>query len=224
MSEREKNALAEVLSTQGVIVPVLEDAAYRELYFHSPHDAPSVFSLPSWSEFPRLYLSTLTKPFATGLKVGYGVCSNAEWLKKMLHVKGHHDFGTANFNQAVLEQVLTNGGFDEQLLRIRPAYEAKMQALHRSLEVGGLKELGWKWEKPSGGLYLWLKAPGNLDTSLEGPFCRACLANRVVYVPGDLCFGDRVPKGYVRLSFGVLQPPELTEAGRRFVESARAFA
>lgn len=223
LEKAEKIALAEVLSEHDLIIPVLEDAAYRELYFETAYTAPSVLSLAAWSRFPRFYLSTLTKPFATGLKVGYGVCTEEQWLKKMLHVKGHHDFGTANFNQALFERVLQTDGFDEQLARIRPAYQIKMKALHEALKAEGLSKLGWQWREPAGGLYLWLQAPARLDTRLEGEFCRACLAEGVVYVPGDLCFGDDPPAGYARLSFGVLSPSDLAEAGRRFSRVARRF-
>jgi 2-aminoadipate transaminase len=224
LDENEKTTIAEVLAERGLVVPVLEDAAYRDLYFTQPHAARSVLSLPAWQAFPKLYLSTLTKSFATGLKVGYGFCSDELWLKKMLHVKGHHDFGTANFNQALFECVVADGGFDAQLARIRPAYEAKMNCLHGALVAEGLPALGWRWVKPTGGLYLWLEAPRALNTSMDSAFCQACIHQGVLYVPGDLCFGDDVPKHFVRLSFGVLAEQDLAEAGRRFVRVARKFA
>ena len=224
LAESEKTAVAEALEERGLIVPVLEDAAYRDLYYREPFAARSVLSLPAWRTFPKFYLSTLTKSFATGLKVGYGFCSDEAWLKKMLHVKGHHDFGTANFNQAVFERVLSDGGFKAQLARIRLAYEAKMRRLHDTLVAEGLPALGWKWAEPTGGLYLWLEAPRSLDTSMESAFCHACIREGVLYVPGDLCFGDDAPKNYARLSFGVLDESDLVEAGRRFVTVARHFA
>jgi len=224
LDEDEKTAVAEVLSERGLILPVLEDAAYRELYFRQPHASRCVLSLPAWRAFPKLYLSTLTKSFATGLKVGYGFCSDPTWLKKMLHVKGHHDFGTANFNQAVFEQVLDNGGFETQLARIRPAYEAKMQCLHDVLVTAALPAVGWRWTRPAGGLYLWLEAPRSLDTSMDSAFCCGCIRDGVLYVPGDLCFGDDARRNFVRLSFGVLAEAELAEAGRRFVKVAHRFA
>ena len=224
LAEDEKNTVAEALTERGLIVPVLEDAAYRELYFRQAYTARSVLSLPAWTAFPKFYLSTLTKSFATGLKVGYGFCSEQTWLKKMLHVKGHHDFGTANLNQAVFESVLADGGFEAQLARIRPAYEAKMRCLHSALTTEGLPSLGWRWAEPTGGLYLWLEAPVSLDTSMESAFCQACIHEGVLYVPGDLCFGDDAQKNYVRLSFGVLDERDLAEAGRRFVTIARRFA
>jgi 2-aminoadipate transaminase len=213
----EKNSLATTLSAHGVVLPVIEDAAYRELWFATPHPARSVLALPAWAAFPKLYLSTLTKPFASGLKVGWGVCSDADWLARMLHTKGHHDFGTANFNQAVCEQVLAYGGLDVQLAVSRPAYAAKMRALHGALMTAGLAGLGWRWREAEGGLYLWMEALAGLDTGLDSAFCRACVAAGVLYVPGELCFGDDAPKNFIRLSFGVLAEPDLAEAARRFV-------
>ncbi len=223
LDEAEKNAIADTLTAAGVIVPVVEDAAYRELYYEQPHPARSVLSLPSWAAFPKLYTSTLTKPFASGLKVGYGTSSDPGLLAKMLHVKGHHDFGTANYNQAILEEVLSTGGLDAQLAIIRPAYQRKMRALHGALIEAGLQELGWRWSVPGGGLYLWLAAPASLDTGLDSAFCHACVEAGVLYVPGDLCFGDDAPKNFIRLSFGVLGEPDLIEAAHRFTGVAKRF-
>ena len=224
LDETEKSTIAEVLSERGLVVPVVEDAAYRELYFRQPTEARSVLSLPAWRAFPKFYLTTLTKSFATGLKVGCGFCSDKVWRAKMLYVKGHHDFGTANFNQAIFEQVLAKGGFETQLARIRPMYEAKMRCLHSVLLDEGLAALGWRWTEPMGGLYLWLEAPHQLATSMDSAFCQACIREGVLYVPGDLCFGDEAPANFVRLSFGVLATGDLAEAGRRFVTVARRFA
>lgn len=223
LDEAEKNAIAGALTESGAIVPVLEDAAYRDLYYEQPHTARSVLSLPSWAAFPKIYTSTLTKPFATGLKVGYGTCSDSGLLAKMLHVKGHHDFGTTNYNQAILEVTLAKGGLDAQLAVIRPGYQRKMRALHGALTEAGLPALGWSWSVPGGGLYLWLTAPASLDTGLDSAFCRACVEAGVLYVPGDLCFGDDAPKNCARLSFGVLGEADLIEAGRRFAGVAKRF-
>jgi 2-aminoadipate transaminase len=224
MAEAEKSAVAEVLSRHGLIVPVIEDAAYRELYFEQPPAARSVLELAAWREFPKLYLSTFTKPFASGLKVGWGVCTDDAWLAAMVNAKGHHDFGTANFNQAICEYILAGDVFDLHLQKIRPAYAGKMRALHGALESAGLGASGWRWAVPGGGIYLWLEAPRDLDTGLESAFCRACIEAGVLYVPGALCFGDDVPGNFVRLSFGVLGEAGLQEAGRRFASVAKNFA
>jgi 2-aminoadipate transaminase len=142
----------------------------------------------------------------------------------MLHTKGHHDFGSANYMQALLEEVLAGDGLERQLQIIRPAYARKMQTLHETLVGEGLRDAGWRWTEPTGGLYLWLEAPATLDTGMESAFCHRCIADGVLYVPGELCFGDDTPRHFVRLSYGVLAGRELAEAGRRFVRVAQAVA
>ncbi|HQF38668.1 MAG TPA: PLP-dependent aminotransferase family protein [Opitutaceae bacterium] len=216
LDTEEKRGLARTLTAHGLVVPTIEDAAYRQMAFDGAAGAPSLLALPEWDAFPKLYAGTLTKPFATGLKVGYGICTAPEWLARMLHVKGHHDFGSANLNQAVLERVLADGTFDAHLARIRPAYERKMQVLHGALVEGGLAARGWSWPQPRGGLYLWLTAPAGMDLGIDSAFYRACVAGGVLYVPGELCYGDAAAKNTARLTFGVLAEAELREAARRF--------
>jgi 2-aminoadipate transaminase len=222
----EKRGLAATLRAAGCVVPVIEDAAYRELGYDSASDCavPGILGDAAWEGFPLLYTGTLTKPFASGLKVGFGVCPDPAWRAAMLHVKGHHDFGTGNFAQAILEQALVSGAFDQQLAVLRRTYLEKRDALHAALTSAGLPDLGWRWRVSEGGLYLWLEAPAGLDTGFDSAFCRACLEEGVLYVPGELCFGDHAPKNTVRLSYGVLSVSALVEAGARFVRAARKVA
>ncbi len=220
----EKEELASVLQEAGLTIPVIEDAAYRELYYESAPAASSILSLEGFAKFPKLYLGTCTKPFATGLKVGYGYCSDEEWLRRILYLKGAHDFGTANLNQAVVEEALVSGAFERHLETIRPIYHRKMRALNEGLVESGLRELGWSWTVPAGGMYLWLRAPGEMETGFDSEFCRTCLEKGVLYVPGELCYGDRPERSFVRLSFGVLSEESLREAAQRFAEAARSLA
>ena len=222
----EKRGLAATLRAAGCVVPVIEDAAYRELGYDSAsaRAVPGILGDAAWDGFPLLYTGTLTKPFASGLKVGFGVCPVPAWRAAMLHVKGHHDFGSGNFAQAILEQAVRSGDFESQLAVLRRAYLEKRDALHAALTAAGLPEVGWRWRIPEGGLYLWLEAPAGLDTGFESAFCRACLDEGVLYVPGELCFGDDAPKNTVRLSYGVLPVAALAEAGARFTRAARKVA
>lgn len=217
----EKQAIAEVVSGSGANPVVIEDAAYRDLYFNDPYPADSILALPEYESIPSLYLGTLTKPYATGLKVGFGICNHQEWLKRILWLKSHQDFGTANFNQAILEEILLEGGLEEQTARLRTNYLGKMEALDAALEAEGIRAMGWSWDRPLGGLYLWLKAPEGLDTRLDSAFWLACRDEHVLYVPGDLCFHGEAPVDRVRLSFGVLDHHDLSRAAARFARAAR---
>lgn len=216
----EKRAVAKVLLDAGYKIPVIEDAAYRELYFNAPHPAPSIISMPEFEPFPKLYLGTYTKPFATGLKIGYGYCTHSEWREKILWIKGHQDFGSAHFTQAIIERVLDAGLFQEHLTVIQKHYAEKASILDRALREGGLQEAGWKWHPPKGGLIFWLRAPMGSDLRMESEFCKSCIEQGVLYVPGELCSASGDLWHCARLSSGALPPDKLREAAERFVRQA----
>lgn len=217
LSTSEKASLAEAMQRHDVYVPVIEDAAYRELYFVQPHAVPSIYSLDAFVTLPKLYLGTLTKPFATGLKIGFAACSDADWRGKMLSVKGHQDFGSANFTQAILETVIKSGAYDMHLANIRAHYRQKALCMANILENSDLRQRGWSWSPPEGGLYYWLKGPEDVDTRMEHTLCKTCIDHGVLYVPGDLCKTVSGENNYIRLSFGALPMHKLQEATQRFV-------
>ncbi|MEK9986668.1 MAG: aminotransferase class I/II-fold pyridoxal phosphate-dependent enzyme, partial [Opitutae bacterium] len=155
---------------------------------------------------------------------GFGICNHKEWISNMLHAKGHQDFGSSNFVQALLEDIVDTEDYGIHVSGLRTHYESKAALVQEVLEAEGLTHKGWRWENPSGGLYFWLEGPEELDTSIGSDFCEACLANKVLYVPGDLCFAGGQPRNCVRLSFGVLLGDRLEEAVRRFARTAKAFS
>ncbi len=218
--EADKRQLGLLLQELDYALPVIEDAAYRELYYESPYPAKSILSLPEFDGLPSLYAGTFTKPFASGMKVGYACCTDSSWLKKLLNVKGHHDFGTANFNQAIIESVLQQGLYPGFLEGLRTHYQKKMQLLDKTLRDSGLPSAGWTWDSPQGGLLLWMRGPKGMDASIGSPLSEVCLKKNVLYVPGDLCFAGDVPLNYVRLSIGALAEDQLVEAARRFAAAA----
>jgi 2-aminoadipate transaminase len=223
---KQKNALLELLERFDGSIALFEDAAYRELYYEEPFDSESALALVERrgeSKVPVLYSTTLTKAFASGLKVGFGYCTHDDWLARMLVIKGQQDFGTANYNQALLAKSIETGLFDRHLLVLRDSYRRKMLALHSRLERV-LGDLGWRWELPGGGLYLWLAAPEAISTGFESAFHQAAIEAGVMYVPGELCNAAGDPHNLARLSFGVLGIEDLEEAANRFCLAASQLA
>ena len=217
---QEKQDFARVLQEHDLIIPIIEDAAYRDLSYDEPDTTPSVMSLDEYEAFPRLYLGTYTKPFATGMKIGYGACTSPEWIGKMLCSKGNQDFGTANFTQAIVERVLQEGYYLPLIRHLGEHYGKKADLLNRVLTESGIREKGWHWQKPSGGLLFWLRAPEHIDTAMTGKFCKDCEKEGVIYVPGHFCFASGTPKNFIRLSIGSLCNEKLQEAATRFCEVA----
>lgn len=219
-----KKSVLDALEAYDGRIALFEDAAYRELYYEKPFSAESCVSLVGeQGRVPVFYSTTLTKPFATGLKVGFGYCTHADWLARMMAIKGQQDFGTANYNQALLAKSIESGLFDQHLAVLRASYFEKMKLLNARLSES-LSEVGWSWQIPFGGLYLWLTAPDDLATGFDSPFHDAAIEAGVMYVPGELCHAEGRPKNRVRLSFGVLALDKLQLAAERFCAAASQFA
>ena len=222
LSLDQKVGLLEVMRKHQLHVPVIEDIAYREFYFDSEWPVPSMLAWDT-PEIPILVTGTLTKLFSTGLKVGWLVLREPKLRQRIIDLKRCQDFGTSNFTQAICEIALLRGHLDAYLDHVRPLYAEKAHALDQGLRDAGLGELGWSWTAPRGALYLWLRAPENMETGPASALSRICLEEKVIYVPGELCCLNGGAQR-VRTSFGSLSPSELREAAARFTRAARRVA
>jgi len=220
LAESSKRALGRCLKRLPRQIPVVEDMAYRDLYFEEPDPSRSLLALPEWKGLPVLYAGTFTKPFSTGLKVGFIVSREEALMTTMAKFKGHQDFGTSHFDQAILERSLSDGRYGMHLESIRPQYQRKCRLLQEALLENGLVGAGWGWEDPRGGLLLWARGPDGLDTRRGSRFYERALDAEILYVPGDLCFAEGRPWNCVRLSFGALPEEMIPEAARRFCQVA----
>lgn len=223
-SEAEKDGLLRTLSSCDSHPVVIEDAAYRDLGFEGPPEERSLLSLSASAAHNVLYTGTFTKPLATGLKTGFAVSPNPALVLRLARLKGHQDFGTAHYLQAIIEQVLLGGHYGDHLDAIRPRYARRMNLLLDALESSGLEGLGWSWLAPEGGILLWLRGPEGLRTSLGSEFHRACLEAGVLYVPGDLCLAEGTPQNALRIAVGALPEDRLALAVERLLGVARRFS
>jgi len=118
-------------------------------------------------------------------------------------MKGHIDFGSPNFNQTLMAAVVNLGLFDQHVAQLRNTYREKLAtSLHAAEEF--LAPLGARWVRPTGGMYLWIRLPEEIDTGLSGPLFDRAVAEGVLYVPGEYCYpseGLPVPRNTLRLSF-----------------------
>jgi len=198
---------------------ILEDAGYRDLRIEGA-DVTSFLPLD-----PRrqrvIYSSTLSKPFATGLRLGYAAVPPL-LLDAVLRSKGNQDFGSANFLQTLLSRALASGDYERHLPVLSQSYRQKRDAL-----VSGLRAHlpVARFETPRGGLFVWAELPGKQKTGFRSGFFARALAAGVLYVPGEICFcadDERAaPRHAMRLSFGAAQPAELVR-GTQLLSQALA--
>jgi 2-aminoadipate transaminase len=188
---------------------LLEDAAYRELRFEGD-------DIPSAPNNDRvIYAGTYSKPFATGIRVGFGLIP--EPLRTVvLRLKGSHDFGTANFTQQIVSAALAACRYQKHLTGLRRRYANKAEVMAAAIKKHFPDSV--QWEKPRGGLYIWAKAP-QVKTGAKSKFFQTTLDHNVLYVPGELCYCDDPsrpkPNHEMRLSFGGATEPDIREGIRR---------
>jgi 2-aminoadipate transaminase len=197
---------------------ILEDAAYRGLRFEGV-EPPSVWRHDGDGQTVIL-ARTFSKTLSPGLKLGYGVLPEA-LLDPVLYLKGNHDFGSAHFNQQVVERLLADGSYERHVARLVAIYRRKRDVVLEALEdrFGRMARAGEvSWTRPRGGLFVWLTLPEGTDTGREGPFFDRCLEHGVLFVPGAYAFAPEpgpVPTNHLRLSFGMGSPENLVEGVHR---------
>ena len=182
---------------------VIDDAAYRELRYRG-EDLPSLRVFDDDAS-TVIVAETFSKSFSPGVRVGWGVLPE-ELVPAVSSLKASIDFGSPNFNQHLMFEVLERGLFDPHVARLRREYAAKLAVMLAAMRefLGDMP--GVRWAEPSGGLYVWLELPAGLEAGPGGKLIEQALDEGVLYVPGEYCYpreGEAVRKDRVRLSFGV---------------------
>jgi 2-aminoadipate transaminase len=215
--DAKREALAKIKRMEraaGHPIQIVEDAAYRDLRFEG-EDVPSFKSLDA----RVAYTNTLTKPFATGLKIGYGILP-APLMRAVLRIKGNHDFGTSNLLQFILARALAEGLYDRHLPKIAKAYRRKRDVMVTELRTRIPIAL---YEVPAGGLYVWAKLPAHIKTGVKSRLFKRALDAGVLYVPGEMCFrrdaARPVPQNCLRLSFGAARIEQIKKGIRLLADA-----
>ncbi len=203
---------------------VLEDAAYRELHCGAP-PPPSIKSLDR-ANAQVVLAQTFSKPFAPGLRTGYAFLPD-DLVGPVLDQKGSHDFGSSNFSQHLLWRAMTSGAYAAHVEALRRRYRQKRDAILEALRrhLGDFQPAETSWTRPGGGLYVYLTLPRWMDTGPEGPLFAAAMAEGVLYVPGEYCYGPdprrQVERNHMRLTFGTVGVEEIAEGVARLGRAIR---
>ena len=224
---KDKQALAQRLraceQAAGHPIYILEDAAYRELRFAGT-DVPSMLFLPGGME-RVIYAATFTKPFATGVRVGYGLLP-APLYEVVYRIKGNHDFGTSSLLQHLMVRAMQSGEYGKHLEALHRRYRAKAEIMVEAMRREFPRAVAWN--EPEGGLYVWARLPDNRSAGLKSRFFRKALKNKVLYVPGELCYAPDPsrpqPRHELRLSYGSATEVEIREGIRRLGQTMRSLS
>ncbi|PUE41026.1 PLP-dependent aminotransferase family protein [Limnohabitans sp. Hippo3] len=190
MTEARRAAVAQVAFETGL--PIIEDNPYGDLWF----DAPPAPSLSSRHPEGSVYLGSFSKILAPGLRLGYLVAPKTLY-PKLLQAKQAADLHTPSFNQRVVAEVLKDGFIERHVPTIRALYKQQCEAMLAALdrEMAGL---GLTWNRPVGGMFLWVQLPQGLKAV---PLLEKAVAKGVAFVPGFAFYAQDANESTLRLSF-----------------------
>jgi len=190
MSEARREAL--VAQAAALNLPLVEDNPYGDLWFDQAPPKPLTARNPEGC----IYMGSFSKVLAPGLRLGY-VVAPRQMYPKLLQAKQAADLHTPSFNQRLVSEVIKNGFLDRHVPTIRQLYKEQCQAMVAALEEE-MQGLGVTWNRPDGGMFLWLRLPEGMSALQLLP--RAVERN-VAFVPGAAFYADQPDDRTLRLSF-----------------------
>lgn len=206
MSDARRKRLIELVQEYKVML--VEDDPYGRLRYEGGHQVPL-----KAMDSRVVYLGTISKTMAPGLRVGWIVAPH-HVLAKINLVKQGTDLCCSSFDQAVVEHYFTDTNWQKVLQGFIQVYGERRQAMLDALEEFFPEEA--TWTHPEGGFFVWVTLPEYVDT---GSMLAEALEAGVTYVPGDSFFPDgKAGKNCMRINFSYESPENIREAIRRLAE------
>lgn len=202
-----REALLELARRYDLVV--LEDDAYRDLHFESSTETvpPSLYSLDREGRVVRT--GTFSKILAPGVRLGWAV-ARPEIVQRMMLLKD--EGGTNPFGQLLAVEFARDGGLEAHIARLVEAYRAKRDTMLAALERHFPP--GSHWTRPSGGFFIWVTLPAEVDPARLGDMARE---QSLDFMRGERCFAEPPgePGTHLRLSFSQLSLEDIEEAVKR---------
>ncbi|MHB1672432.1 MAG: aminotransferase-like domain-containing protein [Acidiferrobacter sp.] len=190
-SGREREALAQACERRGV--PLFEDDPYRNLAYDSCERTPICASL---KKNPWIYQGSFSKTLAPGLRLGF-LAASPTLVPHLVRLKQAADLHSSRVSQWLVLDALERPGRQARQTALVDAYRRKRDAFARSL--GEHFADCASWERPSGGLFFWLKLKQPVDTRR---LLETALSRGVAFMPGEPFYATARPHtGMLRLAF-----------------------
>lgn len=189
-------------------IAVLEDDPYGELSFNGAPPRP----IAADSQGTVIYAGTFSKTLAPGLRIGW-IWGDPAVIRKATICKQAADLHTATLSQRATYQLLTKFDYAAHVSMIRDVYAERCQTMLTAL--GNHMPEGSRWVTPTGGMFVWMQLPGDLDAEALLP---QAIARKVAFVPGAAFFAGNVRRDFVRLNYSNQPPLSIVEGMRRFGE------
>jgi DNA-binding transcriptional MocR family regulator len=209
LSEGRRTRLAELARERNFFV--LEDRVYADASFGREPVRPLRELVPAHV----IYVNSLSKVVGGGLRAGW-VAARGPVRERIATLKLEADFHSATLIQHIAARWLAEGAYDRHIEHTQPFYLERRDALLAALERHMSGE--YQADPPQGGHHVWVTLNRSLD---ERALYTEAARHGVAFTPGDAITAERRTQTSFRLSFSLLEPPELDEGVRRLARAIR---
>ncbi|MGC4379275.1 PLP-dependent aminotransferase family protein [Fictibacillus sp. Mic-4] len=184
---------------------LVEDDSYRDIYFGEEPPLPIYsFDTDGWV----MYVRSFSKYIAPGLRIS-AVVTNPSLMKHLLTAKSLADNGTPLLNQKIFLHYFKSERLRKHLEKLRIALNIRKDVMEEEL-----RETGWEWLSPKGGLNLWINLKNK--ESMEELLAKS-IEQSISFVPGSIFDPNRELESWIRLSFSYINEKQIREGMKRFV-------
>jgi 2-aminoadipate transaminase len=171
-----RRAIADIIIRHDALL--VEDDPYSALRYRGDFLPPIKTLAPD----NVVYISTLSKVFAPGLRIGFSV--SPEVIRKWLVlVKQGVDLHTSTFNQALAAEYVRGGYLERHLPFIIDLYRPRQAAMEAAIRE--FFPPGFTVSPSDGGMFLWVTGPEGYDMT---ELYRRAIRENVAFVPGTFFY------------------------------------
>jgi len=199
---------------QGSDTVLLEDDAYRDLWFDEPPPPPISTGV---DPARRVYLGSFSKTAAPGMRVGF-LLGPPALVRRFVLAKQAADLQTNTLGQHLLLRFLGLPSFEEHVAMLRRVYRGRRDALDGSLRAHLAEQL--TWQRPGGGMFLWAKLTNGGDAS---QLLERALEQKLAFVPGGEFHPEGEGRDTLRLNFSHCAEGRLEEGVARLGRALEAW-
>lgn len=210
LSERDRRGVLGLAARYRI--PVVEDDPYSDGYFET---APpkSLCQLDGGSLV--LYLSTVAKVLAPGLRLGWIIATDY-MIEQLALIKERTNLFTEGLGQLVMAEFIRSGAYDKHLEVVRKEHGVRCDALFAAMQRH-LPSRALLGPKPAGGIYFW----GRLGGMKSAELLERAVAAGVAFATGEIFYPDEAGSEHLRLCFAALPTEQIDEGMKRLAKSPR---
>ncbi|MDQ0047408.1 DNA-binding transcriptional MocR family regulator [Paenibacillus polymyxa] len=196
--DEQRKRLPELAERYGCLI-VEDDSTYDISFGQKPPSPIFAYDVSG----SVVYIRSYSKYVAPGLRIAAVTC-RPQLMNSLLNVKALVDNGSPLLNQKLFLQYFQSPRMQQHIKKLCIALQIRKETMEDSL-----RDSGWTWTSPAGGLNLWLQLPSTLKPN---ELLAKSVQESVSFVPGNV-FDPIGAEGktHVRLSYSYANELQIKE-------------